>query len=392
MQSHYVVDYDQLVSEYNASLTTVLRGFRTGPEFLEIWVPDEDDIRGILNIVEAAADAGMEAITVLVEARTLECLDEQRLCQVVEPYGELSAKLVGERTAFHVALGAGSGARRLAPIPISTRGGRHVVRTARSRAPEAQSTENLERGDGLCVDRKSPYVAKLHQCTDTAPRSGSLGEAPFDCVRVDCQTGGVVLSVWIETRHHRIRCARHDGSQELALTRLLDLLCVVLEGKPIQECSDHAIIRLEYQLRNSMRPVLGIVTPAAADPIFELPVHLVRGLAADYRDITGSDHQGNYYREAASCQWRTMAAEERAHLVQQAIKSFPSQFKVCLLELDEENRAFLQLEDGGKQEAQSSYLLGLEAHLQRTVEPNLHLFVRSRIDQNKLRQKGVQST
>ena len=64
MDSNFRVDYESLVTAYKESLVTVLRGFRPTAEFLEAWVYDEDDVISILNIIEAAEDAGLAKISV----------------------------------------------------------------------------------------------------------------------------------------------------------------------------------------------------------------------------------------------------------------------------------------------------------------------------------------
>ena len=48
------IDYEALVESYNDRLLNQLRSHGVDHAFLEMWVPDEDPVNSILNMVEAA--------------------------------------------------------------------------------------------------------------------------------------------------------------------------------------------------------------------------------------------------------------------------------------------------------------------------------------------------
>lgn len=386
MPSQHVVEYDRLVAEYEDSLLSMLRGFRTGPEFLEAWVPNDDHVEAILTILDAASEARLASVSVRVDAGTLDEEEAGRLRQDLAHYGEVTVEAVGQQTAYHVTLVAD--------------GGRPTAGTARARdggstpapAPAGKTRSPAGKRVGISPaggSEGSAYVARLVAIGGTESRSGSLAAAPPGCVRVEYRTEGVELSAWVDSDAHRVRGARYCGDLSEAVSRMLDLLCVILEGRPVQEGSDHAVSRLEYQLRGSAAPVPGIVTPAAADPIFELALRLVRGLALAYHESSGCERQESAYHEEASRRWSEMAAAGRVDLVRSEIASFSSEVTAELLELDDGNRAFLELDDTHSDWQQQTYLMDLEEHLQGAVEPTLQLFLRPRDDRNKLRRLGV---
>lgn len=57
-------DYEQLVAAFNHSLNTQLRGHGSENRYLETWVPDEDPVKGILNMVESALSAGCDELRI----------------------------------------------------------------------------------------------------------------------------------------------------------------------------------------------------------------------------------------------------------------------------------------------------------------------------------------
>ncbi len=86
-----VINYEQLVAGYWERLATILREFRPADdcEFLEAWVPDDDDHRSIADIVEAAKTAGMPGIKLCLGANTVQKLNLNRLRTMLAWYGKL---------------------------------------------------------------------------------------------------------------------------------------------------------------------------------------------------------------------------------------------------------------------------------------------------------------
>jgi len=100
-----------------------------------------------------------------------------------------------------------------------------------------------------------------------------------------------------------------------------------MEDKPLIECADHAVIRLEYRLRDRVRerPVAGIVTPESVEPAFAPLSVAVRGLLAEYRHRTGYDEIENRFDPEPSAGWKALTAEQRAARVQTALDSLAAQ-------------------------------------------------------------------
>ena len=98
------VQYEALVSAYQKSLTTVLRGFRSTEEFefLETWVHEDDDASSILNIVEAAKDAQLTAVHILIGQETLRTLDLLRLDDRARQLGEVTTQMIGQELELTV--------------------------------------------------------------------------------------------------------------------------------------------------------------------------------------------------------------------------------------------------------------------------------------------------
>jgi hypothetical protein len=89
-----ILDYETLVQGYNEGLLTTLRGHGAGAGFLEAWVPDEDTINSIVNMVEAAESSGHYALTVRVTNRALPVARHGDLARALAPMGHVEIERV----------------------------------------------------------------------------------------------------------------------------------------------------------------------------------------------------------------------------------------------------------------------------------------------------------
>ncbi len=71
MSETSAIDYEALVRAFEEALVTKLRGHGAEADYLEMWVPDEDPVKSLLNMVEAAEAYGREEIAIRVAAETL---------------------------------------------------------------------------------------------------------------------------------------------------------------------------------------------------------------------------------------------------------------------------------------------------------------------------------
>ena len=99
------LQYEDLVEEFNRSLLTQLRGHRAGAEYLETWVPEDDPVKSILNIVESAQAFGRNALCVNFAKTTMNRDQQRRLLELIAPIGKAGIVDRGESCDVEVAIG-----------------------------------------------------------------------------------------------------------------------------------------------------------------------------------------------------------------------------------------------------------------------------------------------
>jgi hypothetical protein len=337
------VDFDALVRDYLQNLNVSLRGFKPAEEFefLNAWVPSDDPTDSLIDLIEHGREARLARLTVRLGPATAAQLDFSR---IEAGAGPLQRREEGDQTVLVFAL---DGTPELA-IHASYRKGLLEVL---ARVVHAQALQPVE-GQQL--------VAATEE--------------------------GITLMALIDPARHTVSRAAFHGGPSPVQRGLLECLCTVMERKPIQECADHALIAVEYRLRDRQQPpVAGLVTPENADPAFALPQRLVRALLAEYRAVTGYRESRNFYDIPCSDRWNRMTEAQRCAAVKAALEARGASGRLELVGMDGPKRAVFRLAPEVSSADRQRLLAELEDHLRSTLEPALQLVAEVRSDANILR-------
>jgi hypothetical protein len=345
--SHVSLDLDRLVREYWENLNVTLRGFHPAEEFdfLQSWVPSDDPTESVLDLVELASAGGLDRLTIEVE----------------------------EPTAARLA------ADRIGPCRRDTRDGKTVL--------EFTLASETELAIHPCYRDSLRRV--LAEVRHERPLTGVNGQEP---VSVSAQ--GVTLTALIQAARRAVAQAGFGGAANPVQRGLMEALCVEIEGRPLQEAADHALIAVESRLRDRSQPppVPGLVTPDNADPAFALPQQLVRALLAEYRARTGWNDTANFYDTPVRSPWARLSEAERSDALCRQLETPSFAGKLELAGMDGPKRVVVRFVGDMPSDARQQMLCQLEEQLRQHVEPTLHVTAQAKSDINILRQPEKKKT
>ena len=381
-----VVDYDQVTGTYVSGLNTQLRGFRGGARFLAHWVHDPDPVKSIINMIEAAETDGLADVTVMIGPRTQAAVEMARLDKLAAELGQVAKEERVDGLALTV---------RFARAAATVAG---LGAEARDRARRAREARDARlRAQAEAAPRRPP-VDGLHPIYRNAVSRIVAGpwvhEGTADAAgteRLEVARDGWILTALVDPATHRVRTARHRHARK-DVRALLEGLCAIMEDKPLLECADHAVIRLEHRLRDRAhpRPVAGIVTPESVDPIFVPLTGAVRELLAEYRRRTGYAEADNRFDPEPGTAWKALGPEQRMGRLQAALdelvggRGLKAGDVVCT-RLDRSTRATIEFRVELPAKKKALMMMDLERDLKDTVEPVLHLYQEEMHDKNKIR-------
>lgn len=382
-----LVDYDQVTGTYVSGLNTQLRGFRGGARFLEHWVHDPDPVKSIVNMIEAAETDGLADVTVVIGAPTQAAVDMARLDKLAAELGQVAKEEREGGLALTVRFTRA--ATTVAGLGAEARDRARRAREARDARLRAQAEAAVRRApaEGLHPIYRDAVARILGApLAHEGPSETAPGLALLEAAR-----DGWVLTVLVDPATHRVRAARHRGAQT-DTRALLEALCAIMAEKPLLECADHAVIRLEHRLRDRAhpRPVAGIVTPESVDPVFAPLTAAVRGLLAEYRRRTGYAETENRFDPEPGAAWKALSPEQRLARLQAALDELVAargltRGAVVCTRLDLRCRATVEFRAELPAQKKALLMMDLERGLKDTVEPVLHLYQEEMHDKNKIR-------
>jgi NifU-like protein involved in Fe-S cluster formation len=349
-----ILDYDQLVNAYSANLEATLRGFRPAEELLDTWVPDEDPLRSLSSLVEAAQLCGSHSVAVRVSNKTIAHLAVDSLKEKLATFGEVAVTQEPDAAVFTITL---------------------LQETASFRSVRPIYQQKLRARFANLRFKRPLRVADAH--------------IPLRAVEE-----GFSLAWAVQADNHVISDAAFDTASLGPMAPALDCLCELLVGLPIQEARDHAVIRLEFSLRDpgQTHPVAGIVLPHNADPIFRVPSILVNRLFEDYKTSTKYQPAMNFFDPGPRPAWAVLPHTERAERVAAAIATHGPALGVApgevhVVECKRPYAVTIQFNGGLTIPAKRAIALTLERLVRKECDPRLEVFCEEKKDLSKLRRQ-----
>ncbi len=360
-----IIDYQQLVADYNEALVNVLRGFRPKYEFLDIWVPDAEPDKSILNLLEAAQIEGENEVSLLLDQKLLDDLDIKTLIQDASKLGQVNTRQTEQGLIVQVSELIGD---QVSP----------------------QNEVKLEKCNPL-------YRSKLIEWEHNIQHEYTLTDDEVHLL-IHANHQGISLFALLDVQQHRLRQATFAGTASAIEKALLEALCQMIEGLPIQEIYDHGLLKLEYALRDHDRPlpVSGIINRFNFDPLFQLPQHLIRQLFQNYCEQTGYQAQLNYFDNPPSQDWLKWDEAQRIQKVQGILEQLINQYQYNALEvkvkyIEKTVKVHVEMRGTVSSVEQATLMLNMEKDLHKQVEPKLQLYLEPYKDVNKQRESKLKA-
>lgn len=363
------ISYEALVEEFESGLLTALRGHGVALDFLEIWVPDHDVVKSILNMAESAESLGTSAFTVTVSRETLPPSRDGDLIASLAQLGtvEISADLLDPSRAI---------------VRVNNIGGGAVLRDLTAVLPAGLKDGVVARLPALAYAVLTPPDWLTNPSCAQA-REGDTAMA----VRIDPADGRL------------IQAACHYGATDPVERVVLDILCETIIGAPLRDAAEHGAIRALASLwtTDAPRPVAGIVNPTNAHPAFSLAQRLIRAVYADCLQRFPEARDGGYneFDFPPSRRWMAMDADAQLQAIDIALHGFLADNQsdadaIQVLRIDDDLHRFpvrvvVSFSSQVAPAAKPDMIRALERQLKIQVESKLQVYHEQLKDQNAIR-------
>jgi hypothetical protein len=339
-----MLNYQELVQGYYDNLNNNLRNFKGGPGFLETWVHDEDHNRSILEILDLAHSHGIADLKIQLGKDVTSQVNLEWLRKNSVKYGTVDLK--GEQLSF-------------------------------------SNTKSEYKADEFAVVAEQ-YADNLKRQILDIKAEGTVYSTDFPIFKA---AEGGELAVAVDDKG-LVRDAKH--TRFAGVNRpLMEAFCRVLVNRSLHEAAEHSGIRLEAALRDPSKPskVKGLLTPETADPMFALPVKLIRQIFADYVNANNIEVTRNFWRDPVPSEWLALSPEaklkEAQGIFNEGCSALGLQGDVVITEIKNDTRLVLNYKQDKTKPDFGRSMIKLERWLREKMHFEVELQLESIEDRNR---------
>jgi hypothetical protein len=382
------VKYETLVRAYEQALVDVLRHHSAGEAYLELWVPDEDPVKSILNMIEAAQAAGRDGLAVEVSSRTLSSEQTARLELLAARYGAVTVVPAGTSYMISVAdlrSGPAEPAEHATNVP---------ARSPAAKVAVAGGTHNSE--DAPLAEIIPALAPSLVPDQAGLTHEGQLAETE-NLVLVRVESGQGALAVLADPHTHLIVAARHDSFSSEQRRLVAEMTCRTIEARTVQDAGEHGALLALHRMHGlaGRQPLRGILLPRNGGTAFVVITKMLRELRRRYADAAGIPAAVNVFEPAPSARWQSLPAAEKMRDVQVEIDKFAQARRLSIgvvraerIEKDltgHDLRVVISIDTEHSVADKPAMMRALERQLKAAVEDRLQLYLDPLKDRNKIR-------
>ena len=89
-----LIDYEKIRKNYDDTLISTSRGINNLYDFLDYWVPDENEYDSIINLLQIAKDEKIKSLELLISNKIKSSLDINKLESAMSTLGKIEKKFI----------------------------------------------------------------------------------------------------------------------------------------------------------------------------------------------------------------------------------------------------------------------------------------------------------
>ena len=94
-----LIDYEKIRKNYDNALISTARGFNNLYDFLDYWVPDEDEIESIINLLKIAKDENVKILELIISNNIKTLININKLEEKILLIGKIKKHLLHDNSS-----------------------------------------------------------------------------------------------------------------------------------------------------------------------------------------------------------------------------------------------------------------------------------------------------
>lgn len=370
--------YEDLLKNYEVALVDNLRGFGLGKDIFDLWVPSDDIVRSLADLLFAAKESDAKKIGLSFDQSKITLQDKTYIKNMLnENYPSYEMFTSDGRVLLEV-----FGLFKVGESKVSAK--KLVDRVAKlSNDKEMDRIQQKE--DRPFVQPQIINNAYLQKFVlpSTLKVLHSIDESKV--ISVSSELDGLILKINVNPENGIIFSASYTGDRTSVTANISKILCELMIGLPLIEVANHGIMRLvdylSYNNPNCFEDLKGIYLPEKAEEAFLFFGHLCRMLFSEFKELTNSTENNSYYDDKPASVWLESSYDNRLELLKSFFQSVDLvDEKIEVFAIEHDVRIVIDLPNPSGEK-----LFNIEKLIKKEVDSRLEVFLAEIQDKNKLR-------
>lgn len=375
------INLKKLIQNYDQNLLDNLRGFGKNNEFLNFWVPDTDEYKSFLNLIDALIESKILNVKIILDKSDEINILLDRIETFLLKISDY--KKIKNDKYFNLEIKINK--NKYDNFQIKKTNLKNNIKKQ-----ELDKTKHLS-PYGIKELITLEYKKNLNLFDPTSFYS-SNAKGNENCYIEKIEN----ILIKLEIKKNIIVNISHNSNKKEILEKLIDMFFEIIIKKNIQEAAEHGTIYLEEKIRLIDNKIIssGIILPGQAGYYFKLINSCIRKIFLKYRlkNKIELDVNKNYYETSQA--WKVLDDYDKYQKINLVLNdicrnyNLLTQDSIKVNKIENNFKIYLNVDkDFMELQKEKNILLEIEIKLKQ-LDSTLEVFIDEILDQNKLRLKN----
>jgi len=379
MDDFLILDYEEIIKEYDKQLVSKLRDF--GRDYLKFWIPEENNVLSLLNLFFSIVQSGKRKIKVKINKDKLNKEEIHKLETYINKFSLYKIQKKNDRLIIQV--------QNINKNVLEELLNNYFIESKLEKTKIIKKDNYVVKTNNeiSLKELRKFYIKKNHKFRFR------IDSSKFNNKSLDYKSEIDKYKFGVKLKNNIIEEAYFSSENNAEESYFLDSLCNVIINLPIQEAYEHGSVKLEYLLRdrNLKNIIQGIISPFVISNLFINCNKLIDNIWEQYVANNNLEIKINFFDKKISKNWSNLNKDTQIKIIQEEINKFtnlnnlPKLFSIEKFEYSK----LLTLSFCDESYINKPQLfLNLEKYLNSKVDSRIDVFYKELIDFNKLRLKN----
>ena len=374
-----IINFKDLISNYDQNLLDNLRGFGKEDEYLKFWVPGTDNYQSFLNLIDALIESKIYKFEINFNEDLITAEFVNKVDELLENISIFSKNFFNGHYEINL--------EKSKYLEFKKNNKKNIENETKLEIDKTKSAKieiNNENLISIYKDNLSRFLPNNY-FIDKIDLNQNIYQEKFN-----------QINLFFEIEKNILINIYHDSHHNTDIEKLINIFFDTIIDKNIQEAADHGVIYLEEKLRvfdyTKVNP--GIILPGQAGEYFNYLNSIIRKVFNSYKlkNNVEFDINKNYFKTSLS--WKSLPKENKLEKIDKILNIIRKENDLIesgsIFVNNIENHFKINLnvdKNFSKLQSKKNILLDIEIRL-KALDDTLEVFVEEILDQNKLRLKN----